>query len=214
MTSYLRDIISDTLSKEGFQKHFYEELVELVNDEDLQVRLEGIEVAVEIIPAKKLSEEQIEADVVPAFLRHLDTVGEEDCDLTMSALYGKFLISIPLDKVRKSSPSATKSFVSFFSRVYKSPNRDVRRNIAMSLPCFFYYFYGNNSDNGEDMEQQQVDVFEIYSELAQDEDIEIRQVVAKGIHEVLEIIEKSGKDPFLIEESFTCLLSSHTKIEV
>ena len=49
MTTQLKVVFSQILSKEAFQKYFYEELVELIADEDLLVRLEGLEVAVEIM---------------------------------------------------------------------------------------------------------------------------------------------------------------------
>lgn len=52
MTSALKDVFVKRLSKENFQKHFYEELIELINDEDLLVRLEALDVAVEIMPTK------------------------------------------------------------------------------------------------------------------------------------------------------------------
>ena len=49
MTQSLKDVFALKLSKEGFQKYFYDELVELLNDEDLLVRIEAVEVAVEIM---------------------------------------------------------------------------------------------------------------------------------------------------------------------
>ncbi len=49
MTIYLKEVMVNRLSKDAIQKYFYEELIELVNDEDLFVRLEALEVAVEIM---------------------------------------------------------------------------------------------------------------------------------------------------------------------
>lgn len=49
MTASLKDVFSLRLSKTTFQNYFYEELVELLNDEDLLVRVEAIEVSVEIM---------------------------------------------------------------------------------------------------------------------------------------------------------------------
>ncbi len=45
-------MFSTTLKKENFQKYFYEELIELLNDEDLLVRIEALDVAVEIMQSK------------------------------------------------------------------------------------------------------------------------------------------------------------------
>lgn len=47
------------MSKENFQKYFYDELVELLNDEDLIVRLEALDAAVNIMQIK-VTEDQIE----------------------------------------------------------------------------------------------------------------------------------------------------------
>lgn len=84
----------------------------------------------------------------------------------------------------------------------------MRTNAAINLPCFFYYF-GNSED-------PDLDFVEIYSEFSQDENIEIKEIVAKGIHEVLELMDKQGKNPFLLEEPFTTLLknSGSNPIEV
>ena len=72
----------------------------------------------------------------------------------------------------------------------------------MNLPCMFYYFSNYES------EEAVLDLQEIYSELSQDDSVEIKCIVAKGIHEILELVEKSGKNPFLFEESFSNLLNS------
>jgi hypothetical protein len=41
--------LKNNISKDVFQKYFYEELHELINDEDLLVRIEALDVAVEIM---------------------------------------------------------------------------------------------------------------------------------------------------------------------
>jgi hypothetical protein len=53
-----------------------------------------------------------------------------------------------------------------------------------------------------------LDFVELYSEYSQDDNDEIRVIVVKGIHEVLELIEKQGKNPFTLEESFLNFLKS------
>ena len=75
------------------------------------------------------------------------------------------------------------------------------------MPCFFYYF--------GIFEDPELDFIEIYSEYSQDENIEIKEIIAKGIHEVLDLIEKSGKNPFIMEETFLNLLKqSHNSLTV
>lgn len=85
------------LSKDSFQKYFYEELIELINDEDLLVRIEALEIAVEIMQSK-LNPDQIDRDLLPAFVKHLEIEQEEECDIKMSALFGRFLFNLPLEK--------------------------------------------------------------------------------------------------------------------
>lgn len=72
---------------------------------------------------------------------HLETIGEEDCDVRMSSLFGRFLFNLPLEKQRKAH---AKEFIDFFNRISCSKNVEVRKNAAIYLPCFFYYF--NNYD--------------------------------------------------------------------
>eukprot|EP00347_Sterkiella_histriomuscorum_P008189 403346040 len=140
MTSQMKEVFSKKISKETFQNYFYEELIELINDEDLLVRIEALEVAVEII-------------------------------------------------------------------ICRSQNLEVRTNAAINLPCFFYYF--SNIDDPE------LDFLEIYSEFSQDENQDIKEIIAKGIHEVLELLEKQGKNPFTFEEPFQNLLKqNHNTFEV
>lgn len=149
-----------------------------MEDEDLLVRLEAIEVAVEIMQTK-INEDQIEKDLLPSFVKHLEIEQEEDCDLKMSSLFGKFLFYLPLEKQRRES---AKSFINFFNRIRKSHDPVLQKNAAFNLPCFFYYF-GNYEDSD-------LDIQEIYSEFAAEDIIEIKCIVAKGIHEALDILSK------------------------
>jgi hypothetical protein len=43
---------------------------------------------------------------------------------------------------------------------------------------------------------------ELYSEFSQDENKEIQTIVGRGIHEILTLVEKSGKSPFSYAEPF------------
>ena len=42
--------------------------------------------------------------------------------------------------------------------------------------------------------------------MSQDDSVDIKVIIAKGIHEVMELVEKSGKSIFVFEESFINLL--------
>jgi hypothetical protein len=78
MTNHLKDVINHKLTKQTFQSVFYDEMVDLLNDEDLLVRLEAIEGIVEIMQSK-LTPEQIEKDIIPVFLRHLEIDHDDEC---------------------------------------------------------------------------------------------------------------------------------------
>jgi hypothetical protein len=116
MTQCLRDVFTLRLTKEGFQKYFYDELVELLNDEDLLVRIEAIEVAVEVMQSKMLPE-QIEKDLLPVFVKHLEILDDVECTLKMSSLFGKFLFNLSLEKQRKAH---AKTFIEFFNKICRS----------------------------------------------------------------------------------------------
>ena len=53
--------------------------MELINDEDLMVRLEAIESVVGLMP-NKLSVEQIEKDILPAFINHIEKEHDDECN--------------------------------------------------------------------------------------------------------------------------------------
>lgn len=55
----------------------------------------------------------------------------------MSAIFGKLLFNLPLSKHRIESAS---EFINFFLRISKSKDLEVRKNAAIMLPCFFFYF--------------------------------------------------------------------------
>ena len=76
------------------------------------------------------------------FAKCIEATDEEDCEIKMSNLFGKFLFNLPLEKQRK---QYAKSFISFYDNIRKSLKPDIRMNAAYNLPCFFYYF-GNYDD--------------------------------------------------------------------
>lgn len=203
MTKHLKPVVSRTLSKVNFQDYFYDEMLELLNDMDIMVRLEALEAVVEIIPSK-INPEQMDKDIVPAFVRHLETEGDEECDQRMSAIFGKFLFNLPLEKQRKDNAV---TFIKFYLRICTSSDLEVRKNAAVMLPCFFYY-YGN-------YDQDELDFLEIYSEFSQDDSKEIKAIVGRGIHEALTLTEKAGKNVFLFGDPFQNLIKqSEQDLEV
>ena len=108
----------------------------------------------------------------------------------MSGLFGKMLFNLPTEKQRK---TYSKEYLEFYQKCCRSKDLIVRKNAATVLPCVFYYF-------GSNFEQDEVDFMEIYCEFADDESKEIKSIVARGIHEALTLIEKSGKDVYVFGE--------------
>jgi len=49
--------------------------------------------------------------------------------------------------------------------------------------------------------------------LSQDDNAEIKAIIGHGVHEAMDLVEKSGKNPFILEETFTNILKS-TQLEV
>lgn len=75
---HLKEVLSERLSNQVFQEYFYDEMVELLNDEDLMVRLEAIEGVIGVM-ATKITVQQVEKDLLPVFLRHFEQSEEEEC---------------------------------------------------------------------------------------------------------------------------------------
>jgi hypothetical protein len=100
------------------------------------VRLEAIETVVNIMPSKVTSE-QIDKEILPVFVKHLQIEHDEECSQRMSKVFGQFIFNLPLEVQRK---TYAKEIIEFFRKIYKSTDLEVRRNAAFNLPCFFYYF--------------------------------------------------------------------------
>jgi hypothetical protein len=79
MTKHLKLVFENKLSNNTFQTYFYPEIIELINDEDLMVRLEALESVVGLMP-NKLSVEQIEKDILPAFINHIEKEHDDECN--------------------------------------------------------------------------------------------------------------------------------------
>lgn len=86
------------------------------------VRLEALEAVVDIMQSK-IAPEQIEKDILPIYLRHLEIDHEDECIQRISAIYGKFLFNLPLDKMRKNH---AKQFIGFFLKISRSKDFIVR----------------------------------------------------------------------------------------
>ena len=95
----------------------------------------------------------------------------------MSAIFGKLLFNLPLEKFRKDH---AKEYIAFYQRFFKSKDLIVRKNAAFIMPCSFYYFGNYDSEEGGDL-----DFSEIYCELADDDNIEIKAIIGRGIHEAI-----------------------------
>lgn len=46
----------------------------------------------------KFNADQIETELLPHFVKHLEIEEEEECDLKMSLIFGRFLFNLPLEK--------------------------------------------------------------------------------------------------------------------
>ena len=56
-----------------------------------------------------------------------------------------------------------------------------------------------------------MDINELYIEFSQDESPEIKMILARGIHEAIQLTEKSNKNPFGLGECFQNLLKPSEK---
>ena len=112
----------------------------------------------------KISAEQIDRDVLPEFLKLLHKEYDDECNERMSKIFGTFLSNLPLEKHRKTYAD---EFVSYYLKVCRSKELQVRSNAAHNLPCMFYYFHCYE-------EELEADFIELYVEFCHDESEEIR----------------------------------------
>ena len=88
------------LTKEQFQEVYYDELMELVSDSDNMVRIKAFQAVAKLLhsdedPREILEEKQIENEILPAFLRLIETVIEDEDGMQMiSLIFGKFVHSV------------------------------------------------------------------------------------------------------------------------
>mmetsp|Transcript_3176 Transcript_3176/g.2131 ORF Transcript_3176/g.2131 Transcript_3176/m.2131 type:complete len:97 (-) Transcript_3176:1323-1613(-) len=96
------------------------------------------------------------------------------------------MLNLPQEKLRK---NYAKEFMQFFEKASCSKDITIRKNAAFNLPCYFYYF---NQYSPSD----ELDFTELYCEFSEDENSTIREITAKGIHEILSLTSNQGKSPF------------------
>ena len=53
-------------------------MIELLNDEDLMVRLEAIDALIDIL-STYLTQDQVDRDVLPSIIKHLQIDHDEEC---------------------------------------------------------------------------------------------------------------------------------------
>jgi len=127
------------------------ELVELLHDEEMLVRLESIEAGVEIIDS--METEILEKDYIPCLIKMLTTQQQNEEVVTrMSKMIGRIafkLLGIPC------APSSVKGapvmipathtklrehLISYFQFICEHENDVIRYNAAYNLPCFHMLF--------------------------------------------------------------------------
>ncbi len=120
---------------------------------------------------------------------------DDECNERMSQLFGLFISNLPLEKQRKQFGP---DFLKYFLKISRSQELAIRRNAAFNLPCVFYYY--QNYCSQENMvatdSSENIDLFELYVELANDDKDVVKVSIGKGIHEILELEQKSNRNPF------------------
>jgi len=81
------------MTREEFQEHYFDELLDLVNDSDNMVRIKALKTVGEI--ADYIDESVISKEIIPSFLRLTESILEdEDGMQALSLMLGKFVYSI------------------------------------------------------------------------------------------------------------------------
>lgn len=89
------------MSKEEFQKSYYDELIELTGDIDNMVKAKAFESISKLVSSDEcerdsiLDEQQLADDIMPVFLKLIETVlDDEDGMQHMSQMFGRFVYNI------------------------------------------------------------------------------------------------------------------------
>ena len=61
------------------------------------VRLEALETVLTVLPSK-VSVEQIDKEILPVFVKHIQLDHDDECNQRMSKIFGQFIFNLPLEK--------------------------------------------------------------------------------------------------------------------
>lgn len=160
------------LAKESAVKIFYPELVELINDVEILVRLEAIETVFEMFDY--FTEDQIKNDFYPILKQHLSADIDETWNTRMSKWIGK--IAFCLHNYPNLVKELNDTLWSYYSELVEIDNQEVRMNVLYNLPGMYFVYH-----NGE------IDIMAIVKQFAKDKDTRLRLRLAHWIHEIFGI---------------------------
>ncbi len=202
--SHFNYICKHILSVETVLKEFSQEMIELLMDDDLIVQTNAAEALIDHLP-NKFSDEQIDGEIIPEILKLFNNEYDDECNERMSMLFGSFIFNLPQEKFRKSYSS---QFLRFFLKMARSNELVLRKNAAFNLPCIFYYYQSYCLKESLVVQDQAdpLDLIEIYVEFANDENAEVKKIIARGIHEVVQLEASSERNPFDFQETLDILL--------
>ncbi len=124
---YLPKVIS---SSTRFENIYIPNLIELLNDEESYIKIEGIACTVEIMD--KLSQEEIEKEFIPVVFNVIDC-NVEEIMIRLSHMLGKIVYELRRYDLNLKHKA---KLVEFFQTICNHKDIEIRRNAAYNLPCF------------------------------------------------------------------------------
>lgn len=87
-------------------------------------------------------EEQFECEVFPTFIRIFETEVDEQSDIPISRMLGRFIHYLPDDRLRV-DPIYSKIYLALLKRFFNASSENfplVKANLAYNFPCLYKYF--------------------------------------------------------------------------
>ena len=142
MKSYLSDPI--IWEQPRFKDQYIMELIELVNDEEGNIKIEAIEILSDLL--EHVDKGYVEKDFVAAVLDTM-TVDIQDIVMRLAKIIGKVVYKMSQYELHIAYKD---KFIGFYQEMYHHKEIEMRRHAAYNLPCFNHLYYEYQEENGID----------------------------------------------------------------
>ena len=128
------------MSKQQFQEHYYEYMMDLVNDSDQMVKIQALISSAKLMSNGYFEIEQIQNEIFPVFIKLFDQIQDNEDGLhLLTKMLGNFVYEVAKFDSEFIQSNA-EQICKFFDSCVKSEDAVTRYNCAYNLPCIFDIF--------------------------------------------------------------------------